>query len=176
MINFLKIKSKFAGVLVLINICLNPVQSVQAQSEPKPGCQATVNKVLQEIRSKGVKWVKFEIDKGVANEGRTGNPTNRTDVLGIILNDTDWNSSRRTSDPKIRYIIDNIMGSKILMKSWADRIVANCSNTAIVSFGVSNTDWSEDYYIQSDGTTKLNKCVKPENAPNTRPWGVSICL
>jgi hypothetical protein len=27
---------------------------VKAQSEPKLGCQATVNKVLEEIRSKGV--------------------------------------------------------------------------------------------------------------------------
>jgi hypothetical protein len=68
------------------------------------------------------------------------------------------------------------MGSKSLLKSWADRIVANCSNTAIVGFGNDQSDWGEDYYIQSDGTTKLNKCVKPENAPNPLPWGLSICL
>ena len=174
MINFLKIKSKFTGVLVLMNICLSPVQSVQAQSEPKLGCQATVNKVLEEIRSKGVRWVKYEIYKGVANEGRTGNPTNRTDVLQITLSSVDWSMITR-SDPKIESIINNIMGSKILMKSWADRIVANCSNTAIVYFGVYKTDWGEDYYIQSDGTTKLNKCV-PGGTPGLLPWGVSHCL
>jgi len=79
------------------------------------------------------------------------------------------------SDPKIESIINNIMGSKILMKSWADRIVANCSNTAIVSFGVYKTDGGEYYYIQSDGTTKLNKCV-PAGTPGLLPWGVSPCL
>jgi len=79
------------------------------------------------------------------------------------------------SDPKIESIINNIMGSKILMKSWADRIVANCSNTARVYFGVYKTDSSQDYYIQSDGTTKLNKCV-PAGTHGLLPWGVSPCL
>ncbi|BAG00399.1 unknown protein [Microcystis aeruginosa NIES-843] len=57
-----------------------------------------------------------------------------------------------------------------------NRRTVNCSNTAIVGFGNDQSDWGEDYYIQSDGTTKLNKCVKPENAPSPLPWGVSVCL
>ncbi|NCR17921.1 MAG: hypothetical protein GPJ22_11675 [Microcystis aeruginosa LL13-03] len=141
-----------ASLLGLSTVLANSYPLVKAQSEPKLGCQATVDKILQEIRSKGVRRVKFEIYKGVANEDRTGNPT------------------------RSQSIIDNIMGSKSLLKSWADRIVANCSNTAIVGFGNDQSDWGEDYYIQSDVTTKLNKCVKPENAPNPLPWGLSICL
>ena len=164
-----------ASLLGLSTLFAGSYPLVKAQSEPKLGCQATVDKILQEIRSKGVRWVKYEIDKGVANEGRTGNPTNRTDVLNIALSSVDWSMTTR-SDPKIESIIINIMESKILMKSWADRIVANCSNTAIVSFGVYPSDDIEEYYIQSDGTTKLNKCVKPENAPSPLPWGVSVCL
>jgi hypothetical protein len=148
---------------------------VKAQSEPKLGCQATVNKVLQEIRSKGVRRVKFEIYKGVANEDRTGNPTNKTDVLAIVLSSY-YSETRTNSDSRSQYIIDNIMNSTTLMKSFADKIVVNCSNTAIVSFGMDGSDWVKSYYIQSDGTTKLNKCVKPENAPNPLPWGLSICL
>jgi hypothetical protein len=163
-----------ASLLGLSTLFANSYPLVKAQSEPKPGCQATVDKVLEEIRSKGVKWVKFEIYKGVANEGTTRNPTNRTDVLHIALSSVDWSMITR-SDPKIESIINNIMGSKILMKSWADRIVANCSNTAIVSFGVYKTDGGEYYYIQSDGTTKLNKCV-PAGTPGLLPWGVSPCL
>ena len=162
-----------ASLLGLSTLFANSYPLVKAQSEPKPGCQATVDKVLEEIRSKGVKWVKFEIYKGVANEGTTRNPTNRTDVLHIALSSVDWSMITR-SDPKIESIINNIMGSKILMKSWADRIVANCSNTAIVSFGVYKTDGGEYYYIQSDGTTKLNKCV-PAGTPGLLPWGVSPC-
>ena len=164
-----------ASLLGFSTLFADSSSSVKAQSETKPACQSTVDKILQEIRSKGVKWVKLEIDKGVANEGRTGNPTNRTDVLNIALSSVDWSMTTR-SDPKIERIIINIMESKILMKSWADRIVANCSNTAIVSFGVYPSDDIKEYYIQSDGTTKLNKCIKPENSPNPLPWRVSICL
>ncbi len=58
---------------------------VKAQSEPKLGCQATVNKVLQEIRSKGVRRTWFKLYKGKANENNTGNPTNRTDELEMFI-------------------------------------------------------------------------------------------
>ncbi|WP_287732390.1 hypothetical protein [Microcystis sp. M090S1] len=174
MINFLKIKSKFTGVLVLMNICLSPVQSVQAQSEPKLGCQATVDKVLQEIRSKGVRRTWFKLYEERANENNTGNPTNRTDELEIILSAWDF-TKKPTVDSRSQSIINNIMSSKSLLKSWADIIVANCGNTAIVGFGNDQSDWGEDYYIQSDGTTKLNKCV-PGGTPGLLPWGVSICL
>jgi hypothetical protein len=162
-----------ASLLGLSTLFAGSYPSVKAQSEPKPGCQATVDKILQEIRSKGVKWVEFSVSKGTANSYGTGNPTNRTDVLNIVLSSVDWSMTTR-SNPKIESIINNIMGSKILMKSWADRIVANCSNTAIVDFGVYKTDGFVGYYIQSDGKTKLNKCV-PAGTPGLLPWGVSHC-
>ena len=164
-----------ASLLGLSTLLANSYPLVKAQSEPKLGCQATVDKVLEEIRSKGVRRTWFKLYKGRANEYNTGNPTNRTDELEIILSAWDF-TKKPTFDSRSQSIIDNIMGSKSLLKSWADRIVANCSNTAIVGFGNDQSDWGEDYYIQSDGTTKLNKCVKPENAPNPLPWGLSICL
>ncbi len=139
---------------------------VKAQSEPKLGCQATVNKVLEEIRSKGVRRVHWSISKGTANSYRTGNPTNRTDELNITFDS--YNETYTNSDPKSDSIINNIVNSPALMKSWTDKIVANCGNTAIVSFGVYPSDWGEDYYIQSDGTTKLNKCV-PAGTPGLLP-------
>jgi hypothetical protein len=156
---------------------IQQVLNAVANKNPTPqvSCQATVDKVLQEIRFKGVNWVKFRIDKGVANEGRIGNPMNRTDVLIIALSSMDWNMTTRP-DPKIGSIIINIMESTKLMKSWADRIVATCSNTAIVAFNVYGSDNTVEYYIQSDGTTKLNKCVEPPYIPYPRPWGVTHCL
>jgi hypothetical protein len=163
-----------ASLLGFSTLFAGSYPSVKAQSEPKLGCQATVDKVLEEIRSKGVRQVAFSVSKGTANNYKTGNPTSRTDVLQITLSSVDWSMITR-SDPKIESIINNIMGSKILMKSWADRIVANCSNTAIVYFGVYKTDGGADYYIQSDGTTKLNKCV-PAGTHGLLPWGVSPCL
>ncbi|NCR60308.1 MAG: hypothetical protein GPJ01_22450 [Microcystis aeruginosa LL13-06] len=163
-----------ASLLGLSTLLANSYPLVKAQSEPKLGCQATVDKVLEEIRSKGVRRTWFKLYKGRANEYNTGNPTNRTDKLEITLSAWDFNK-KPTFDSRSQSIIDNIMGSKSLLKIWADRIVANCSNTAIVSFGVYKTDGGEYYYIQSDGTTKLNKCV-PAGTPGLLPWGVSPCL
>ena len=138
-------------------------------SEPKLGCQATVDKVLQEIRSKGVRRAYiFRLSRGTANEGRTGNPTNRTDELSIAL--SPFNETYTNRDPKSDNIINNIMSSGVLMKSWADRIVVNCSNTAIVSFGLDKSDLVVSYYIQSDGKTKEMECVSYMQTPPLR-WG-----
>jgi hypothetical protein len=175
-----RMKHPSCGSIELVRATSNnsqqpPNNKPTSTQQTQASCQATVDKILQEIRSKGVRRVKFEIYKGVANEDRTGNPTNKTDVLAIVLSSY-YSETRTNSDSRSQYIIDNIMNSTTLMKSFADKIVVNCSNTAIVSFGMDGSDWVKSYYIQSDGTTKLNKCVKPENAPNPLPWGLSICL
>jgi hypothetical protein len=138
-------------------------------SEPKLGCQATVDKVLQEIRSKGVRRAYIDLSKGTANEGRTGNPTNRTDELSIGL--SSFNETYTNRDPKSDNIINDIMNSEVLMKSWADRIVVNCSNTAIVSFGAVQSDGVVYYYIQSDGKTKLMNCLNTNTPPSILRWG-----
>jgi hypothetical protein len=146
----------------LSTLFANSYPSVKAQSEPKLGCQATVDKVLQEIRSKGVRRVEFSVSKGTANY-RTGNPTSRTDVLAVVMGE-------RVSNTDLPQI-SNIMASSQLMNTWANQIVKNCGNTAIVYFGVSNTDGFFSYYVQSDGTTKLRECLKASTPPSILPWG-----
>ena len=136
---------------------------------PKASCQATVDKVIQEIMAKGVKRVGYRISKGTANEGKTGNPTNRTDKLIITL--SSWNKTYTTSDQRSDKILFDIMNSTALMKNWTDRIVSNCSNTAIVSFGQDQTDYSMSYYIQSDSQTKLMECLHTDTPPSIIPWG-----
>jgi hypothetical protein len=74
-----------ASLLGFSTLFAGSYPSVKAQSEPKLGCQATVDKVLEEIRSKGVRQVAFSVSKGTANNYKTGNPTSRTDVLQITL-------------------------------------------------------------------------------------------
>jgi len=76
-----------ASLLGLSTLFAGSFPLVKAQSEPKPGCQATVDKILQEIRSKGVRRVEFSVSKGTANSYRTGNSTNKTDVLDVVLID-----------------------------------------------------------------------------------------
>jgi hypothetical protein len=160
-----------ASLLGLSTLFAGSYPLVKAQSETKPGCQATVDKVIQEIRSKGVRraWI-YRLSKGTANEGTTGNPTNRTDELSIVL--SSYNETYTNSDTKSENIITNIMNSTTLMKSWADKIVSSCSNTAIVLFGADQTDYVISYYIQSDGKTKLRDCVvNTKTSPSILHWG-----
>ncbi|NCT52270.1 MAG: DUF2974 domain-containing protein [Microcystis aeruginosa G13-03] len=97
----------------IIQQTLNAI-AVKAQSEPKPGCQATVDKILQEIRSKGVRRVEFSVSKGTANSYRTGNPTTRTDVLDVVLID---DVGATTSNG---IAIGNIFASPKLLNNWAN--------------------------------------------------------
>jgi len=152
---------------------------VKAQSKPKPGCQATVNKVLQEIRSKGVRRVEFSVSKGTANQYRTGNPTNKTDVLDVVLID-DVGATTSLDVVLIDDVgattsngiaISNIFASPKLLNNWADQIVKNCGNTAIVSFWISQSDISINYYIQQDGTTIKEKCSQLDNTSEPITWG-----
>ena len=73
----------------------------------KASCQATVDKVIQEIMAKGVKRVGYRISKGTANEGKTGNPTNRTDELIITL--SSWNETYTTFNQRSDEILLNII-------------------------------------------------------------------
>jgi hypothetical protein len=57
------------------------------------------------------------------------------------------------------------------MKNWADRIVSNCSNTAIVSIGEAQSDYTKIYFIQSGGQTKSMECLYTNTPPSVLPWG-----
>jgi copper chaperone CopZ len=157
-----------ASLLGLLTLFAGSYPLVKAQSEPKPGCQATVDKILQEIRSKGVRRVEFSVSKGTANSYRTGNPTTRTDVLDVVLID---DVGATTSNG---IAIGNIFASPKLLNNWANQIVKNCGNTAIVSFSISQSDISRNYYIQQDGTTIKEKCLQLDNTSETIPWGLGL--
>ena len=127
--------------------------SVNAQSS----CQAAINSVVNDIKSKGVRTVSTE-ERNVPKAYR-GNPTNRNTELWLIMGS--YNRNETNFDQRSSAIISNIMHSKVLMKTYADRIVANCSNYAVVSIGEEASDWIEQYALQSNGKTKLRTCVSP---------------
>jgi hypothetical protein len=138
-------------------------------------CQQTVDRIVQEIKDKGVKRIEYNIDKNIVNQRFKGNPTDRTDQLDFILG--------KMKDHRERYSdyhqIDNIMISTQLLNAWANRVVSACGNTAIVSFWQSHTDYFRSFFIQSDGKTKENTCISPHDptlSSKTLPWGVEICL
>jgi len=158
------------------------VLTIQAQStksatflSSKLECQSTIDDVSRQIRAKGVRRTSAIVIKGEANKGRTGNPTNRTDELSITLIPF-FDQALRKPDRKGGELTGKILSSSALLKSWADKIVSNCSNIAIVNFNEAQSDFSVDLYIQSDGMTKVQKCIDAGNNPNILPWGVSVCL
>lgn len=169
------------GTLVGILLQIFAMQIIQAQTPASQSflasnlrCQRTIDNVSRQIRGKGVRQTSFAVNRRTANQGRTGNPTNRTDELIITLIPF-FDQALTKPDRRSSEITTNILTSAVLMKNWADKIVSDCSNIAIVNFNEAQTDFSVDFYIQSDGSTKLQKCIDAGNNPNILPWGVSVC-
>ncbi|CCI20527.1 Similarity [Microcystis aeruginosa PCC 9807] len=140
---------------------------VKAQSR----CQATINSIVNEIESKGVK--KVIVEKGtVTNQG---NPTNRKDELMLLLSSY-LDNTGTSGDQRSGWIVSNIMASRVLMKSYADRIVSNCQDIAVVAFVAGGSDWRIEFAIQSDGKTQeRTECIQPDD-PLTPNWNqMSSC-
>ncbi|CCI09159.1 hypothetical protein [Microcystis aeruginosa] len=134
-------------------------------------CQATINSIVNEIESKGVR--KVIVEKGtVTNQG---NPTNRKDEL-ILLLSSYLDNTGTSGDQRSGWIVSNIMASRVLMKSYADRIVSNCQDIAVVAFVAGGSDWRIEFAIQSDGKTQeRTECIQPDD-PLTPNWNqMSSC-
>lgn len=134
-------------------------------------CQATINSIVNEIESKGVRRV--IVEKGtVTNQG---NPTNRKDELMLLLSSY-LDNTGTSGDQRSGWIVSNIMASRVLMKSYADRIVSNCQDIAVVAFVAGGSDWRIEFAIQSDGKTQeRTECIQPDD-PLTPNWNqMSSC-
>lgn len=131
-------------------------------------CQATINSIVNEIESKGVRRV-IITKRTVTNQG---NPTNRTNEISFVL--SPYNESYTSLDTRSDRIVDNIMRSPVLMKSYADRIVSNCQDIAAVKFIAHGSDYIQEFAIQSDGKTRLRDCIGSDLSltPN---WNEMYC-
>ncbi|WP_286826692.1 hypothetical protein [Microcystis sp. LSC13-02] len=137
---------------------------VKAQSR----CQAIINSIVNELKAKGVRRV--IVEKGtVTNQG---NPTNRTNEISFAL--SPYNESYTSLDTRSDRIVSNIMASGVLMKSYADRIVSNCQDIAVVIFGADQSDWLIDFAIQSNGKTRPRDCI-PSGSNLTANWNQTYC-
>ncbi|MDJ0581050.1 hypothetical protein [Crocosphaera sp.] len=145
----------------------NNVKPFHAQSS----CQATINSVVNDIKSKGVRTVLIKEDQ--VSEYYTNNPTNRNTELWLIMGSRNRNYTN--FDQRSSTIISNIMHSKVLMKNYSDRIVSNCSQYAVVSISEEASDWTEQYALQPNGKTKLRTCVKAGSGVQLT-WNQRICV
>ena len=131
-------------------------------------CQATINSIVNEIESKGVRRV--ILTKRTVTNRR--NPTNRTNEISFVL--SPYNESYTSLDTRSYRIVSNIIASGVLMKSYADRIVSNCQDIAVVIFGIDQTEWGPEFAIQSDGKTRLRDCI-PSGSNLTANWNQTYC-
>ena len=137
---------------------------VKAQSS----CQTTLNSVINELKAKGVRRVIVD-KRTVQNQG---NPTNRTNEIGFAL--SPYNESYTSVDKRSSSMIDNIISSPVLIKSYADRIVSNCQDIAVVIFGPDQTESAAAFAIQSDGKTQPRQCI-PSGSNLTANWNQMYC-
>ncbi len=154
------------SILMLSQLGLN--LPTKAQSS----CQATINSVVNELKSKGVRRVMVDVAKG--DERHEGNPTNRND--GIRFSLSPFNESYTYTDQRSASIISNVMNSPVLMKSYSDRIVSKCKDIAVISFGADQTDWVVDFAIQSNGKTRQRDCIAAGRNTPTPTWNQMVCL
>ncbi len=89
-------------------------------------CQATVDSVIKEIKQKGIPKVLLSLSK--SDSGLT-NPVGKN-VISLTFTASNSKSENRIAD---------VLGSKLLMKSWAVRIFKQCGNTGYITFGQTYT-------------------------------------
>ena len=131
----------------------------------RPGCQATVNKVLAAMRSAGAKNTSYSVSRKSA-EQYSGNPTDRSDQIIFSLKD----SSSQGYQP----IAQSLMRSP-KMQAQANNIATNCGNTAIISFGVYGTDNFHSYFVGASGEATPQRCAAWDRSKKLTPWGEGIC-
>ncbi|MGK7880688.1 MAG: hypothetical protein AB4060_11390 [Crocosphaera sp.] len=156
---------------LILSIFIFSQLGLSLPTKAQSSCQATINSVINEIKGKGVTRVIVD----TVNVINPGNPTNRKNYLNLRLSPYNTEMERYINQRSI-YVIENIMNSPVLMKSYSDRIVSNCQDIAVVSFGVDATDWVIDFAIQSNGQTRQRDCIPPGPNTPTPTWNQMVCL
>jgi len=160
-------KQKTFVLIIFLALISSGLYSQPAKAQSR--CQTTINSIVNEIESKGVRRV-ILTKRTVTNQG---NPTNRKDELMLLLSSY-LDNTGTSADQRSGWIVDNMMNSLVLMKSYADRIVSNCQDIAVVIFGIDQTESGPEFAIQSDGKTRLRDCI-PSGSNLTANWNQTYC-
>jgi hypothetical protein len=142
---------------VLISNLLNIPLMSNAQSADLQ-CQKTIDNIKQDILKRGVKQV-ILYKNAIANKDYRGNPTNRQEVLLFNLASYTKKNGNFIYHEGSDKVVENIMTSPVLNKSWADRIVKDCPTIATFIISQDQTDWSNSFAINPQGKTTQRKCT-----------------
>jgi hypothetical protein len=167
-------------ILPLILLFLS-CQVYPVKAESTNHCTLIVSQIAEELYEYGTSVYVNVFDN--VDEINIGNPTNRTkEILFTIgkidpLSTPQANISMINKNHNAQNIAYNISNSTKLQQRWADNLVSNCKDIAVVSFGIAHTSFFEDYAIQSDGLTQKRKCVSFEPGVDltTLPWNYQLC-
>lgn len=144
----------FTSSVIALSLLLNfPITkwryAIASQAQSNSTCQNTLDQVKKEIIKKGAK--KAFIETGVGNGNDKRNPTNRKD--GIMI--TPWpsagdNINNGFSENSYKRI-ENILNSPVLMNSWANMIVRDCNNIAVITFCIPQSDCVASFAASPEG-------------------------
>jgi hypothetical protein len=127
-----------------------------SQARAERSCQGTVDQISAEMRQMGTS-VRVTVDieyKEVFDLALQGQGS----IYFLLSNEREL-GTRRSS------VATNIMSSPVLMQSFVRRIFSNCLGTGLISFGLSNTDWFEDYAMTSAGSLLVKYCSSERSDP-----------
>jgi len=137
----------FTSSAIDLSLFLNFPHPSQAQSSST--CQNTVNQVKNEIIKKGAKKALIETGVGSANDRR--NPTNRRDGITITPWPSTGDNINNGYSERSYSRINNILNSPVLMNSWANMIMRDCSNIAVVTFCIPQADCVASFAASPEG-------------------------
>ena len=162
---------------VFISIPLGFKTPVQAQSNQD--CSLALNQVAEQIYNYGTSINVAEYNN--ANDRYIGNPSSREAMIVFMLGNPIYQDTNsvlflENSSTKSDSIAANILNSFQLQQDWANHLVKNCNNLAVVTFAKAYSGWSNEYAIQTSGLTVPRECLDPAiDSGRFLPWNYTYC-
>ncbi|AFZ34570.1 hypothetical protein Sta7437_0990 [Stanieria cyanosphaera PCC 7437] len=153
------------------------VDSVYSQPDQK--CNWALNSVAEQIYQSGASVSIIQAHD--ANNDHVGNPSHRQTRVMIILGKLIYPMEdvviSKEYDSSSNEVVESILNSVQLQQEWANYLVKNCRDLAVVAFGQAYTDWINEYAINTNGLAKARECIDSNSEfNNSLPWGYQFCL
>ncbi|MDJ0575185.1 MAG: hypothetical protein QNJ65_08465, partial [Xenococcaceae cyanobacterium MO_234.B1] len=162
---------------VFLSLPLGFKTPVQAQSNQD--CSLALNQVAEQIYNYGTSINVSAYN--TANDGYIGNPSQRNGMITFLLGNPIYQNKNsvlflENSSTKSDSIAANILNSQQLQQDWANHLVKNCNNLAVVTFAKAYSGWSNQYAIQTNGLTAPRECLDPAmGSGKFLPWNYTYC-
>ncbi|NJR45956.1 MAG: hypothetical protein HC775_09265 [Hyellaceae cyanobacterium CSU_1_1] len=172
-------KSLTLNALLSVFLLLPFSFKTPAQAQSNQDCSLALNQVAEQIYNYGTSINVAEYND--ANDSYIGNPSSRKAmiVFGLgnpIYQDTNSILFVENSSTKSDSIAANILNSFQLQQDWANHLVKNCNNLAVVTFSKAHSGWSNQYAIQTNGLTAPRECIDPAmSSGKFLPWNYTYC-